>query len=286
MIEGEVIPMDNQWKSYKIRCKPRFIKSANCYRAYIMVKKYAISKSFSINNYGDNESALYEAIEWTRKKEIELGIARNLIRYLNQDTIEVKTGSKNKGEARFITDACNLDTIIKNTWTMDTLNYVYSSKSKLSFHREITNNKWPIVDHINGIPNDNRLCNLRDGSRGQNANNIKLFVTNTSGTNGLSWQEKGKLWLYRWCEGSIRHCECFTINNYGTKEKAESAAKERIKEVHAYLKKEYGIEKTTRTDQIKYKDIVRECKTKRKTDEWNAFLEKRYELRMKRQRTE
>jgi hypothetical protein len=48
---------------------------------------------------------------------------------------------------------------------------------------------WPIVDidHINGDPGDNRLCNLRDVSRSVNIQNLKRAMrTNKSGLLGVT----------------------------------------------------------------------------------------------------
>jgi deoxyribodipyrimidine photolyase len=47
--------------------------------------------------------------------------------------------------------------------------------------------EWPDeIDHINGVPTDNRLCNLRSVNHSQNMKNRKLSVTNTSGYKGVS----------------------------------------------------------------------------------------------------
>ena len=57
--------------------------------------------------------------------------------------------------------------------------------------------KWPVleIDHINGETIDNRLVNLRELTRKQNSRNkIPLVSNNTSGFNGVSWNEKHKKW--------------------------------------------------------------------------------------------
>ena len=51
-----------------------------------------------------------------------------------------------------------------------------------------------VIDHINGIRNDNRLCNLRDVSYTDNAQNISLPSHNTSGHIGVSWLKTHKSW--------------------------------------------------------------------------------------------
>lgn len=47
--------------------------------------------------------------------------------------------------------------------------------------------EWPKnqIDHINGLPADNRICNLRDVSCIENQHNRKLNKNNTSGCTGV-----------------------------------------------------------------------------------------------------
>lgn len=59
----------------------------------------------------------------------------------------------------------------------------------------ITYGEWPeIIDHINGDPSDNRIANLRSGSREMNQRNQRRHKSNTSGRTGVSWNAKRRLW--------------------------------------------------------------------------------------------
>lgn len=51
-----------------------------------------------------------------------------------------------------------------------------------------------VIDHINHVKTDNRLCNLRLVSRALNQRNSKLFVTNKSGVMGVYWDSYYQKW--------------------------------------------------------------------------------------------
>ncbi len=50
------------------------------------------------------------------------------------------------------------------------------------------------VDHINGIPLDNRKINLRICNRSQNLQNSRMKKRNTSGFKGVSFDKRDKKW--------------------------------------------------------------------------------------------
>ena len=52
-----------------------------------------------------------------------------------------------------------------------------------------------IIDHINGIKDDNRIINLRPATSSQNQWNRKLSKNNTSGIKGVTWNTHTNKWL-------------------------------------------------------------------------------------------
>ena len=62
---------------------------------------------------------------------------------------------------------------------------------------------WPEkdIDHINGIRTDNRLKNLRDVTRRENAKNRAMRSDNTSGITGVSFDKNAGKW-----KAEIWHC--------------------------------------------------------------------------------
>ena len=59
--------------------------------------------------------------------------------------------------------------------------------------------RWPVtgIDHIDGDPTNNRLCNLREATQAQNNQNRSSIPmkTNKSGFMGVSWEAKRKKWF-------------------------------------------------------------------------------------------
>jgi hypothetical protein len=55
---------------------------------------------------------------------------------------------------------------------------------------------WPtdLIDHANGVRDDNRLANLREATRRGNAANSRLSSNNTSGLKGVRWHKRDRKW--------------------------------------------------------------------------------------------
>lgn len=60
----------------------------------------------------------------------------------------------------------------------------------------ITHGEWPTsdIDHINGVRDDNRICNLRAVTRSQNRRNSSMRSDNKSGITGVALDKKFNVW--------------------------------------------------------------------------------------------
>lgn len=53
------------------------------------------------------------------------------------------------------------------------------------------------IDHVNGVPGDDRIENLRPATRSQNMGNRKLNANSRSGLKGVQWRERDSKWRAR-----------------------------------------------------------------------------------------
>jgi hypothetical protein len=51
------------------------------------------------------------------------------------------------------------------------------------------------IDHINNIPTDNRIENLREANRSENNYNSNLRISNKSGAKNVCWNKLQKKWV-------------------------------------------------------------------------------------------
>ncbi len=89
---------------------------------------------------------------------------------------------------------------------------------------------WPVnsIDHINGIRDDNRLCNLREATRNEQLQNTKVRSDNKCGVTGVSPTSHGTYAVAVWHKGKKHHVGTFSTI-------AEAA--------EAYLKKKNALHK-------------------------------------------
>lgn len=72
--------------------------------------------------------------------------------------------------------------------------------------------KFPddLIDHVNGVPWDNRITNLREASRGGNSQNLIKHKDNSSGYLGVYWSKAANKYVARICvKGKGYHLGCF-----------------------------------------------------------------------------
>lgn len=98
------------------------------------------------------------------------------------------------------------------------------------------------VDHINGIRDDNRWCNLREVSRSCNARNSVLSKNNTSGVVGISFYSNR--W-YAYINDNKKHIRLGSFKN------KDDAVRARLK---AEIKYKYSNCQTTSTAYLYLKD--------------------------------
>jgi len=62
--------------------------------------------------------------------------------------------------------------------------------------RAMFDDEWPVeVDHLNGIKDDNRPCNLRAVTHAENMRNVGRPRNNTSGRTGVTWSKARQKWV-------------------------------------------------------------------------------------------
>lgn len=85
------------------------------------------------------------------------------------------------------------------------------------------------LDHINGIPSDNRICNLRDATRSENRQNIRQGAKNSShGFLGVSVHKN------RWQASITVNGVSRTIGSFKTPELAHAAYIQAKREMHPF----------------------------------------------------
>ena len=79
------------------------------------------------------------------------------------------------------------------------------------------------VDHINNKPWDNRPCNLREGTKSDNAANRRLFRRSKSGVKGIDILKDGVNAVVS--KNKKKYSKYFSFKKYGSKEETILAAK-------------------------------------------------------------
>ena len=92
--------------------------------------------------------------------------------------------------------------------------------------------KWPadLIDHINGLRDDNRIVNLREATAAENQQNRTANANNASGFMGVYWHKRDCKWRsHIKIEGRVKHLGCFD-----TPETASAAYLDAKAELHTF----------------------------------------------------
>lgn len=123
--------------------------------------------------------------------------------------------TNNTGEP-FAFDTSLFDLVSQYCWYSEH-GYIQTSPSyktqKVYLHRLITNaEEAKSVDHINHDTRDNRLCNLRVTTPGNNTRNRKPGTSNVSGVSGVRWNAANQTWDAQiGIDYKVIHLGCFKI---------------------------------------------------------------------------
>lgn len=107
-----------------------------------------------------------------------------------------------------------------------TSQYIYGRQRYL--HTLFKKNNKKVIDHINGIRNDNRLCNLRQVSQDINCQN--KHNERSSDFPGVFYNKKTKKWVCVVCKGNG---ETYSQKHIGTYATEEEAYHNYVKNLHA-----------------------------------------------------
>lgn len=190
------------------------------------------SKSFAFSNYDTEEDAKKNAEDWLIQFSKENGLTKNMIRVLDENTIEVQLtkGKILKTDIQFA-DICQKYCLCVSKSARSTAEYYASisiNNQLVFFHKHITG--YDMTDHINRDPMDNRLCNLRATTPKLNNNNRgmnktynydykrgmnKKYENDPNHIMGVRYVEKDQAWQARIKQNGKEYTKSFSIKKFG-----------------------------------------------------------------------
>lgn len=189
-----------------------------------------ISKSFAFSKYESPEHAKLAAEIFQRQKSDELGLTRNKIRVIDNQTIEVKLtkGYIMKTDLQYH-EICQKHTLCVSKSGHETSEYyplISIKNTNKLFHKHITG--FEMTDHINRNPMDNRMCNLRSANHKMNNNN-RGMNKKCDPDHIMGVRLMDGYWEARIKQDDKQYSKTFSINEHGF-DKAKELAIEQRKE--------------------------------------------------------
>lgn len=158
-------------------------------------------------------------------------LMRTLCKHCNKcETHKYKRYNKVGNLVEFLYCNGNKFFVENNNWWIHqrgyavTSQYIYGRQRYL--HTLFKKNNKKVIDHINGIRNDNRLCNLRQVTPDINCQN--KHNERSSIYPGVFWDKKANGWR---CTVSKGHADTFVQKNCGIYNSEEEAYKRYIEEL-------------------------------------------------------
>lgn len=150
-------------------------------------------------------------------------------RFYNINNIFLVIEFKNEKYAVFSNDMKTRELLSERVWYIGPGGYMYNSTIGF-FHQNYLNYERGLVcDHQNRCRFDNRQGNLRIITQQQNMKNKTKRTTNTSGKNGVSFDNTRQQWCASIVNNEGVHLKkSFSINRYGDAEAKQMALDQRI----------------------------------------------------------
>jgi len=181
-------------------------------------------KTFNIKNYSSSDEALEEARKWQIETSFILGMTKNLITVVDDNTITINItkDKKTKTDFKFINEVQNIP--IFATKSSASINSKFYAACKVDgkntgFHNYLSGFNY--VDHIDGNPLNNMLKNL-DYSNSKNNNNNRCVKIGKIYMNGVTL-DKDNCFRAQIHQNGGYFSKYFGVNSYGF-EKAQQLA--------------------------------------------------------------